>query len=52
MESQLEEVEWIKQRHEQLSLIDKNQLNAICFGQYYQKRMARGYNKKVKPHLF
>ena len=35
METQLEEIEWIKQWHEQLSLIDERRLNAIFYGQYY-----------------
>ena len=30
----------------------KKQLNAICHGQCYQKRMARAYNKKGEPRLF
>ncbi|XP_071901082.1 uncharacterized protein [Coffea arabica] len=52
MEAKLDEADWIKQRHEQLSLIDEKRLNAICHGQYYQKRMTRAYNKKVKGRLF
>ncbi|XP_071901817.1 uncharacterized protein [Coffea arabica] len=35
IEAKLEEAEWIQQRHEQLSLIDENRLNAICHGQCY-----------------
>ena len=49
METKLDEADWIKQCHEQLSLIDEKRLNAICHGQYYQKRMARAYKKKIKP---
>nr|XP_027120500.1 uncharacterized protein K02A2.6-like [Coffea arabica] len=52
MEVKLDEADWIKQRHEQLSLIDEKRLNAICHGQCYQKRMARAYNKKVMVRLF
>ncbi|XP_027169433.1 uncharacterized protein LOC113769160 [Coffea eugenioides] len=52
MEAQIEEAEWIKERQEQLSLIDEKRLNAMCHGQCYQQRMARAYNKKVKPRLF
>nr|XP_027086560.1 uncharacterized protein LOC113708298 [Coffea arabica] len=47
METKLKEADWIKQRFEQLSLIDEKRLNAICHGQCYQKCMARAYNKKV-----
>nr|XP_027071851.1 uncharacterized protein K02A2.6-like [Coffea arabica] len=47
MEAKLDEADWIKQRHEQLSLIDEKRVNAICHGQCYQKRVARAYNKKL-----
>ncbi|XP_071918772.1 uncharacterized protein [Coffea arabica] len=52
METKLKEADWIKQRFEQLSLIDEKRLNAICHGQCYQKRMARAYNKKVHLRIF
>ena len=52
MKTQLEEAEWVKQHHEQLSLIDEKWLNAVYNRQCYQRRMARTYNKKVKPRLF
>ncbi|XP_027156206.1 uncharacterized protein K02A2.6-like, partial [Coffea eugenioides] len=52
METKLEEADWIKQRYEQLSLIDEKRLNAICHDQCYQKRVARAYNKKVHRRTF
>ncbi|XP_027177596.1 uncharacterized protein K02A2.6-like [Coffea eugenioides] len=52
MEAKLDETYWIKQRHEQLSLIDEKRLNAICHGQCYQRRVACAYNKKVTPRIF
>ncbi|XP_027171637.1 uncharacterized protein K02A2.6-like [Coffea eugenioides] len=52
METKLEEADWIKQRYEQLFLINEKRLNAICHGQCYQKRMARAYNKKVHLRTF
>ncbi|XP_027155474.1 uncharacterized protein LOC113755765 [Coffea eugenioides] len=52
MEAKLEEADWIKQRHEQLTLIDERRFNAICHGQCYQKRVARAYNKKVHRRAF
>ncbi|XP_071909760.1 uncharacterized protein [Coffea arabica] len=52
METKLEEADWIRQRYEQLSLIDEKWLNATCHGQCYQKRMAQAYNKKVHLHTF
>ncbi|XP_070008251.1 uncharacterized protein [Nicotiana sylvestris] len=41
--------EWVKTRLDQLSLIDEKRLAAVCHGQLYQKRMARAYNKKMRP---
>ncbi|XP_047261146.1 uncharacterized protein LOC107869086, partial [Capsicum annuum] len=45
-EAEIEDTEWVKSRLEQLSLIDEKRLTAVCFGQLYQKRIARAYNKK------
>ena len=36
-------------RYEQLNLIDEKRLTALCHGQLYQQRMARAFNKKVRP---
>ncbi|XP_027156963.1 uncharacterized protein LOC113758212 [Coffea eugenioides] len=47
MEAQIEEAEWIRECHEQLSLIDEKRLNVVCHGQCYQRRMARAYNKRL-----
>lgn len=33
-------------------LIDEKRLAAVCFVQLYQQRMARAYNKKVRPRYF
>ncbi|XP_071905959.1 uncharacterized protein [Coffea arabica] len=52
MEAKLEEADWLKQRHEQLTSIDERRFNAICHGQCYQKRVARAYNKKVHRRAF
>ncbi|PKI52180.1 hypothetical protein CRG98_027423 [Punica granatum] len=35
-EFELEEVEWAKQRYEQLNFSDKKRLTALCHGQCYQ----------------
>ncbi|XP_070015652.1 uncharacterized protein [Nicotiana sylvestris] len=37
---------------ERLSLIDEKRLALVCHGQLYQQRMARAYNKKVRPRKF
>ncbi|XP_070021930.1 uncharacterized protein [Nicotiana sylvestris] len=44
----IDDVEWVKTRLEQLSLIDENRLAAVCHGQLYKQKMARGYNKKAE----
>ncbi|XP_070034368.1 uncharacterized protein [Nicotiana tomentosiformis] len=41
VEAGIEDTDWVKSRLEQLSLIDKKCLAAVCFGQLYQQRMAR-----------
>ena len=51
-EMELKEAEWIQARHEQLNLIEKKRLTALCHGQLYQKRMMRAYDKKVRPIQF
>ncbi|XP_049369791.1 uncharacterized protein LOC125834698 [Solanum verrucosum] len=50
--AEIEDTEWVKTRLEQLTLIDEKRLTAVCFGQLYQQRMARAYNKKVHPRHF
>ncbi|XP_070047214.1 uncharacterized protein [Nicotiana tomentosiformis] len=52
VETEIDNDEWVKTRLEQLSLIDEKRLAAVCHGQLYQKRMARAYNKKVRPQKF
>ena len=47
MESELKETEWVRERHEQLCLIDEKCLTALCHGWCYQKWIALAYNKKV-----
>ncbi|XP_019229044.1 PREDICTED: uncharacterized protein LOC109210130 [Nicotiana attenuata] len=51
-EAELSNAEWVKNRYEQLMLIDEKRMNAVCHGQLYQNRMARAFNKKVKPRQF
>ena len=52
VEAEIDDDEWIKTRLEQLSLIDEKRMTSVCHGQLYQKRMARAYNKKVRPRHF
>ncbi|XP_070057712.1 uncharacterized protein [Nicotiana tomentosiformis] len=51
-EAEIDDDEWVKTRLEQLNLIDEKRLAAVCHGQLYQKKMAREYNKKVRPRKF
>lgn len=52
VEAKIENSEWVKTRLEQLTLIDEKRMDAVCHGQLYQQRMARAYNKKVRPRNF
>ena len=52
VEAEIEDTKWVKSRLEQLALIEEKRLTSICFGQLYQQRMARAYNKKVRPRNF
>jgi hypothetical protein len=51
-DAELDESEWARLRFEQLNLIDERKLAAICHHQLYQSRIAKAYNKKVKPRVF
>ncbi|XP_070039451.1 uncharacterized protein [Nicotiana tomentosiformis] len=51
-EAEIEDAEWVKTRLEQLTMIDEKRMAAVCHGQLYQQRMARAYNKKVRPRNF
>ena len=48
VETQQDEEEWIRSRHDQLNLIDEKRLAALCHGQVYQARISRAFNKRVK----
>ena len=49
METKVLEKDWAKVRYEQLTLIDEKRARAQYHAQGYQKRIARAFNKKVKP---
>ena len=46
---ELEELEWEKVKCEQLNLISEKRIAAICHHQLYQRRMAKSYNKRIRP---
>ncbi|XP_027774305.1 uncharacterized protein LOC114078006 [Solanum pennellii] len=50
--AEFEDIEWVKTRLEQLALINDKRFKTVYFGQLYQQRMARMYNKKVHPRHF
>ena len=52
MEAELDDTEWVKAHCEQLNMIESKRLEAICHGQLYQRRIARAYDKKVRPREF
>ena len=49
MEAELPEQEWTSTRMEQLALLDEKRMRALYQTQLYQKRVARAFNKKVRP---
>ena len=49
VETKVLEEDWPKARYEQLALIDEKKSKAQYHAQGYQKRIARTFNKKVKP---
>ncbi|XP_055824332.1 uncharacterized protein LOC129892813 [Solanum dulcamara] len=51
-EVDLDDAEWIHSMIEQLMLIDEKRMDTVCHGQPYQNKMAKAFNKKVKPQQF
>jgi len=51
-EAGLSDAEWVRDRYEQLALIDEKRMSAVCHGQLYQQRMTRAFNKKVRVRTF
>ena len=49
VETKVLENDWMRERYEQLALIDEKRMNAKYHAHGYQKRIARAFNKKVKP---
>ena len=52
MEADLEDAEWVKKRHDQLILLDEKRVAAIYHSQCYQRRIARSFNKSIRPRQF
>ena len=49
LESKIPEYQWVKSRLAQLIFLDEKRIKAMYHSQLYQKRIARAYNKKIKP---
>ena len=48
LENEVNEVQWLQSRHDELSLLDERRLKAMEHTRAYQGRMARAFDKKVK----
>jgi len=48
-ECEVSEVDWLRDRYEELALLDEKRLAAIDHVHGYQERIARAFNKKVRP---
>ncbi|RDX67373.1 hypothetical protein CR513_53765, partial [Mucuna pruriens] len=51
-EAEIKEAEWAQHRFDQLNLITKKRLTALCHGQLNQKRIKCAFDKRVKPWVF
>ncbi|KAJ9173895.1 hypothetical protein P3X46_016986 [Hevea brasiliensis] len=49
LEAKIPENEWAQKRYEELALIDEKRMRALYHMQAYQRKIARAFNKKVKP---
>ena len=48
VETKVLEEDWVKQRYEQLALIDEKRVRAQYHAQGYQKRIAKAFKKKCE----
>ncbi|XP_059292147.1 uncharacterized protein LOC132045578 [Lycium ferocissimum] len=51
-EAKLNDAEWVRNRYEQLAMIDEKRMVEMCHGQLYRQRMSRAFNKRVRARLF
>ena len=49
LELKISEYQWVESRLAQLTLLDEKRMKAMYHSQLYKKRIARAYNKKIKP---
>ena len=43
------EFDWLRKRYRELELIDEKRLSILNHERGYQRRLARAFNKKVRP---
>ena len=51
-QTELLEVEQVHSQYEQLNMIDKKCMTAMCHRQLYQCHIKQAFNKKVRPRVF
>ena len=49
MEARTLEREWARKRYDHLVSLDEKRMDSLFHTQIYQRRIARAFNKKVKP---
>ena len=49
VECEVSEFDWLRERYEELALMDEKKLSALNHVRGYQRRIARAFNKKVHP---
>ena len=49
LESKIPEYQWVESHLAQLMLLDEKRVKVMYHSQLYQKRIARVYNRKIKP---
>ena len=49
MEAKTPESEWARKRYDYLLSLDEKRMDALFHTKIYQRRIARAFNKKVKP---
>jgi hypothetical protein len=52
MDTELEDAQWVKIRHDQLCMLDEKRMAAVYHAQCYQRRIAKSFNKSVRPRSF
>ncbi|XP_059288823.1 uncharacterized protein LOC132042238 [Lycium ferocissimum] len=51
-QAELNDAEWVRNRYDQLAMIDEKRMLAVSHGHLYRQRMSRAFNKRVRAQLF